>query len=165
MSTVLYFAYGSNLLPEQMLERCPGSRLRFAATLAGYHLAFRGESSRWGRGGTATLVPRANGRAPGMVYALEPSDVTALNGFESHPSVYRDIAVTVQDREGREHPVYTYLKNGEGQINPPSMKYFHQIWHSYKRFGLDESHLMAAVQETLALPEAAWTLLEPAPAN
>ena len=165
MSTVLYFAYGSNLLPEQMRERCPGSRPRFTASLSGYHLAFRGNSSRWGQGGTATLISAAGSQAPGMVYELEPGDVAALHGFEGHPTVYRDVAVKVRDREGLEHAAYTYLKNKDGEVNPPSMRYFHQIWHCYKRFELDEKHLMAAVLETLPLQGAAWPLLHPAPAS
>ena len=162
MSTVLYFAYGSNLLPEQMRERCPGSRLRFAASLPGYHLAFRGESSRWGQGGTATVIPRKEGLVPGLIFEMGPADVKTMHGFEGHPTVYRDMSITVVDSEGREHPAYTYVKNGEGKINPPSMRYFHQIWHSYKRFGLNEAHLMAAVRETLPLQEVTWSLLEPA---
>ena len=47
MSRVLYFAYGSNLDPEQMASRCPSARVAFLARLADHRLDFTYFSTRW----------------------------------------------------------------------------------------------------------------------
>lgn len=146
----VYFAYGSNLWPGQMRERCPGSAPLGAAVLKDFRLAFRGDSRRWGRGGVATVVATPGSRVPGVLYELGAEDVTGLHRWESVPSVYRHVPVDVTDALGRTVRAYTYRKVDESVVNAPSIRYFHQIWRSYKHHGLDEAFLLAAVEEALA---------------
>ena len=56
---MLYFAYGSNMLFDQMRERCPSSTFVCAAALDGYRLAFTrkatGANSPWRGFGVADI--------------------------------------------------------------------------------------------------------------
>jgi hypothetical protein len=70
MSSVLYFAYGSNLDVEQMLERCPSSRALMRACLREHRLEFTHLSRRWG-GGAADILPQAGTDVWGGLYQLE----------------------------------------------------------------------------------------------
>jgi hypothetical protein len=80
---MIYFAYGSNMDPAQMRERCSGSRARGAGYLVGYRLAF----SRWSprrKHAVASIEAHAEGGVWGVVYDMTPDDWTALHPFEGH---------------------------------------------------------------------------------
>ncbi|NIP74067.1 MAG: gamma-glutamylcyclotransferase, partial [Gammaproteobacteria bacterium] len=64
--TILYFAYGSNLHPPQMHERCPTCTVLQPATLADYRLVFCGHSEHWG-GGVASVVTAPGARVEGLL--------------------------------------------------------------------------------------------------
>ena len=51
----LYAAYGTNLDPARMSERCPHSPLRTTGWLTGWRLTFGGEEHGWD-GALATIV-------------------------------------------------------------------------------------------------------------
>ena len=148
----LYFAYGSNLHPDQMEARCPGSTVVSSGVLKGYRLAFRGNSKRWGNGGVATIIPHASSLVYSVLYRMEQNHVEALDKWEGTPRVYRQIEVTVTGPGGSPMQGYTYQKNDTSETRPPSMAYFHQIWQNYRRFNLNERLLMEAVQESLNIP-------------
>jgi gamma-glutamylcyclotransferase (GGCT)/AIG2-like uncharacterized protein YtfP len=78
---VRYFAYGSNLDPEQMAERCPSARFVNRALLSDFELAFTRWSTRR-RCGVADVVPEPGGRVWGVVYAMSEADGRRLDGFE-----------------------------------------------------------------------------------
>lgn len=148
-----------------MATRCPGSSVFLRGNLAGYRLAFMGSGSKWGEGGTATIVaspgaPGAGGdaagsgensgnRVPGLLYRMTPTDVEALNGFENYPITYDHLLVEIAGEDGANYSAFTYQRTGSPPVNPPPMKYFHQIWRAYKAFGIDESALMDAVETSL----------------
>lgn len=150
----LYFAYGSNLHPEQMEDRCPGSKVFGSALLKDYRLAFRGDSRRWGGGGVATIIPQPGSAVPGVLYEMSPENVLALDKWEGSPRIYRQMPITVLNEQGTTQSAFSYQMNESPLTGPPSMRYFHQIWQNYKRFCLEEHHLMEAIEETLALMHA-----------
>ena len=78
-----YFAYGSNLDPAQMAERCPSATFVGRAVLEGHALAFTRWSTRR-RCGVADVVPSSGGRVWGVVYALSEADGRLLDGFEGY---------------------------------------------------------------------------------
>ncbi len=145
---ILYFAYGSNLNDAQMRERCPDSSPYLSGLLPGYRLAFSGSGSHWGRGGTATILADGKSEVPGLLYHMTLADVDALNRWEGFPRAYGQLDVTVRGVDGATHKAITYQKNGNG-TNPPHIKYLHQIWAAYRKLGLDETALLAAVEEGL----------------
>ena len=78
---MLYFAYGSNLDPEQMLARCPGHAFVAVAELAGHRLTFpRFSTGR--RCGVAGIEPEAGKSVWGVIYRLTADNHAALRGFE-----------------------------------------------------------------------------------
>ena len=166
----LYFAFGSNLGAEQMATRCPGSSVFLLGKLAGYRLAFMGNSSKWGEGGTSTIVPAPAGEGDaagssvdtpeirvntpkyivqGVLYRMTPTNVEVLNGFENYPATYDHLLVEIAGEDGATYSAFTYQRTGSPPVNPPPLKYFHQIWRAYKAFGIDESALMDAVETSL----------------
>ncbi|MEL7544161.1 MAG: gamma-glutamylcyclotransferase family protein, partial [Pseudomonadota bacterium] len=71
----LYFAFGSNLHPAQMQERCPGARAVSIAQLADY--AF----SLTPRGG-ANIVPRTGAIVWGVLWRCTPHHFATLDAYE-----------------------------------------------------------------------------------
>ncbi len=78
---MLYFAFGSNLNPGQMAQRCPGHRVVGLAVLRDHRLAFPLTSSDWG-GGVAGLQVAHGSEVWGVVYDLTDEHVTALDTYE-----------------------------------------------------------------------------------
>jgi gamma-glutamylcyclotransferase (GGCT)/AIG2-like uncharacterized protein YtfP len=78
---ISYFAYGSNLDPQQMTSRCPGHRVVGPAFLPGYRLAFQGNGEDWG-GAVATLEPDPRGTVWGVVFELTAEDLVVLDRYE-----------------------------------------------------------------------------------
>ncbi len=148
----IYFAFGSNLHPPQMAERCPGSRVLHPGVLKGYRLAFSGYSTRW-EGGVATVVAEPSSEVQGVLYDLTEEDQRNLDRFEGFPTVYDRLQVRVEGRDGNLHSAMTYQKltsqNQSTGTTPPSLRYFHQIWKAYRAFQLDEAFLLKAVEDSL----------------
>ena len=142
-----YFAFGSNLHPPQMAERCPGSRLLHPVVLKGYRLAFSGHSTRW-KGGVATIVADPSCEVQGVLYDLTKEDWKNLDRFEGVPTVYARLRVRVAGRDGNLHSAMTYQKRSAG-TTAPSLRYVHQIWMAYRTFQLDEALLLRAVGDSL----------------
>ena len=78
----LYAAYGTNLDPARMSERCPHSPLRSTGWLTGWRLTFGGEEHGWD-GALATIVEDPIEQVFVAVYDVTPEDVTSLDRWES----------------------------------------------------------------------------------
>ena len=79
----VYFAYGSNLEPDQMRARCPGSRVLCRAILPDHVLVFRGFSRDW-EGAVATVEPAPGEVVHGVVFEVTPADVESLDRYEGY---------------------------------------------------------------------------------
>ncbi len=92
MIQLRYFAYGSNMHPVQMRERCPESRLLGTAHLAHYLLQF----NKMGMDQTAkaNIIPSRDSkdRVFGVVYHMTQREFDQLDPFEKG---YRRIEVPV----------------------------------------------------------------------
>lgn len=71
----LYFAYGSNMSPEQMIRRCPGARPVGRGELAGwrFHVNTRG---------SASILPCADGVVHGVLWRCSPAHFHILDKYE-----------------------------------------------------------------------------------
>lgn len=70
--SVRYFAYGSNLNPQQMLTRCPGAQPDRAATLAGWRFQITDR-------GVATVISDADHEVQGGLWWVTPEHLDALD--------------------------------------------------------------------------------------
>ena len=104
----LYAAYGSNLDPTRMSERCPHSPLRTTGWLAGWRLTFGGEEHGWD-GALPTLVEDPLDQVFVAVYDVSPEDERALDSFESADTgLYRKTRMRVAALAG-ELVVWSYV--------------------------------------------------------
>jgi gamma-glutamylcyclotransferase (GGCT)/AIG2-like uncharacterized protein YtfP len=77
----LYAAYGSNMDPEQMLERCPHSPGAGTGWLNGWRLTFGGEEHGWD-GSLPMVVPDAKAQVFVALYDISPPDLAILDYWE-----------------------------------------------------------------------------------
>jgi gamma-glutamylcyclotransferase (GGCT)/AIG2-like uncharacterized protein YtfP len=117
----LYAAYGSNMNPAQMAERCPHSPRRSTGWLEGWRLTFGGEDIGW-EGALATVVEDADERVFVMLYELSDSDEQSLDRWDGATiGYYRKFRVRVATLDG-EVVAWLYVLNGyEGGL--PSARY------------------------------------------
>ncbi len=78
---VLYFAYGSNLLPGRLLARTPSARFLAPACSPGWDLSF--DKLGTDGSGKATLVEAADGEVPGVLVDLAGTELPALDRCET----------------------------------------------------------------------------------
>ncbi|MGH3445201.1 MAG: gamma-glutamylcyclotransferase family protein, partial [Nocardioidaceae bacterium] len=98
----LYAAYGSNLDPRRMLERCPHSPLRGTGWLTGWRLTFGGEEHGWD-GALPTLVEDLLDQVFVALYDARGADVRRLDEWESvDTGLYRKVRVRVATLTGEQ---------------------------------------------------------------
>jgi hypothetical protein len=96
----LYAAYGSNMDPEQMLERCPHSPAAGTGWLNGWRLTFGGEEHGWD-GALATIVQDPFEQVFVAIYDVTEEDVATLDGWESADTgLFRKTKVRVSSLAG-----------------------------------------------------------------
>jgi gamma-glutamylcyclotransferase (GGCT)/AIG2-like uncharacterized protein YtfP len=117
----LYAAYGSNLDPSQMRERCPHSPSRGPGWLEGWRLTFGGEDLGW-EGSLATVVEDPSRRVFVMLYDVPTQDESELDQIEfASTHLYNKIRVRVQALEGIVLAWLYVLDGYEGGL--PSARY------------------------------------------
>lgn len=90
----LYFAYGANMDPVHMAERCPGARLLGTAVLPGHRFGIAA-------GGYGSVRPDPRGAVRGVLWELTPRDEGALDAFEDvENDFYRKSTITVERSGG-----------------------------------------------------------------
>ena len=114
----LYAAYGSNLDPARMVERCPHSPFRGTGWLVGWRLTFAGEDT----GGTArmaTIVEDPDAQVFVCLYDVTAEDERELDGWEI--DAVPKVKVRVQTLEGEQLAWLYVLDAYEGGL--PSASY------------------------------------------
>ena len=116
-----YAAYGTNLDPIRMGERCPHSPLWTTGWLQGWRLTFGGEEHGWD-GALPTLVEDPLDQVFVAIYDVSREDEAALDRWEAADSgLYRKTKVRVATMTG-EAVVWTYVLDAyEGGL--PSASY------------------------------------------
>jgi len=118
---MLYFAYGSNMDPVQMSERCPGGAALGAARLDGWRLTFTRDSPAWG-GGVGHIERAPEDVVWGVLWDLTTEHLNALDEYEGV-----ELGAYVRDRcsvafEGRDVETDVYIAVPRG-FKKPSHKY------------------------------------------
>ena len=117
----MYAAYGTNLDPARMGERCPHSPLQTTGWLTGWRLTFGGEEHGWD-GALATIVQDPLEQVFVAVYDVPQQDEALLDQWESADSgLYRKVKVRVTTLSG-EVVAWSYVLDAyEGGL--PSASY------------------------------------------
>lgn len=136
----LYIAYGSNINLEQMVYRCPRSKVVGTSEIKDYELEFRG---------VATIVPNKGASVPVLIWELDERDLPALNRYEGYPRLYRQETMSF-NLDGKEVNGMAYLMN-YGKLSPPSQQYYNTILQGYRENGLNEKYLQTALENSLQL--------------
>ena len=117
----LYAAYGSNMNPAQMAERCPHSPRQGTGWLEGWRLTFGGEDIGW-EGALGTVVEDADERVFVVLYELSEADERALDSWDGATiGYYRKLRVRVTTLDGEVLAWLYVLNDYEGGL--PSARY------------------------------------------
>ena len=150
----MYFAYGSNMLKEQMRVRCPSSRFVATGMVLGYSLCFPRVHDRW-NGGVAGLREDSTSKVEGVLYELSRSDLTILDGYEGiaakHYSRER-VKVILKDESQVEAWVYFANVQGGGCFSP-SDSYINVMIRGAKESGLSAEGIAQLQQIRDSLPK------------
>jgi len=103
MSSILYLAYGSNLLPARLNARLGAVDLRGTAALPGWELRFHKLGADGS--GKCNLVSHASARAHGAVYEISLAAKTRLDEIEGVGRGYSGVTIELADFG----EVYVYL--------------------------------------------------------
>jgi hypothetical protein len=135
----LYAAYGSNMDPEQMLERCPHSPVSGTGWLEGWRLTFGGEEMGWD-GALAMVVPDPASSVFVALYDVSPQDMAVLDYWESADTgLYNKIKLRISTLDG-EVVALVYLLDGyEGGL--PSARYLGLIAEAAEAAGAPEDYV------------------------
>ncbi|MEN3360108.1 MAG: hypothetical protein V7637_4090 [Mycobacteriales bacterium] len=137
----LYAAYGSNLDPAQMLERCPHSPVAGTGWITGWRLTFGGEDLGW-EGALATVVEDTEPDSHVFValYDVTPVDEATLDSWEgADMGLYRKIRLRVHTLDGEPLAwVYT-LDAFEGGL--PSARYLGVLADAAEKAGAPDEYV------------------------
>jgi len=93
MSTLLYFAYGSNLHPTRLMERVPSARLLAPARLPGYVLKYHKRGACGSGKCNAFYTGDTRDQVLGAVYRLSRHEKDQLDAFEGKGYLCREITI------------------------------------------------------------------------
>ena len=121
----IYAAYGSNMHPEQMLQRAPHSPMAGTGWLHGWRLTFGGEDIGW-EGALATLVEDPTSKVFVVLYDMTKDDEKNLDRWEgSELGVHKKIRCRVDravvghhDRSGAGLAVRRRRVGGRHTVGP-----------------------------------------------
>ncbi|MGE3175578.1 MAG: gamma-glutamylcyclotransferase family protein [Planctomycetota bacterium] len=135
----LYFAYGSNMDPAQMLGRCPGSRLVGIGCLRDHRLVFNRKGS-YRPGAVASVVPAAASTVYGVLWHMAPGEIAVMDRIED-PSAYRRTTASVQGPDDHAVAALMYVAIPEENPPPPDPDYARILLRAGRIAGLPEAYL------------------------
>ena len=137
----LYAAYGSNLDPAQMRERCPHSPVAGTGWVEGWRLTFGGEDLGW-EGSLATMVEDPTEHVFVGLYDITDADARVLDAWEgADVGLYRKIRVRVATLEG-DKLAWVYVLDGfEGGL--PSARYLGVLADAAEKAGAPDDYVAA----------------------
>ena len=129
-NSTLYFAYGSNLDPLQMQQRCPKAVFVERAKLLNYRLLFCGYSPIK-ESAVANIKSANNSTVWGAVYLLTDNDWQTLDRIEGN--LYRRQTIEVLSDDERKIITDTYVMHSSYPEDKPATHYW---WQVYKGLSL-----------------------------
>jgi gamma-glutamylcyclotransferase (GGCT)/AIG2-like uncharacterized protein YtfP len=137
----LYAAYGSNLDPAQMHQRCPHSPVAGTGWLESWRLTFGGEDLGW-EGSLATIVEAPGEHVYVGVYDVTKEDERVLDAWEGADNgLYRKVRVRVATLQG-DVLAWTYILDGfEGGL--PAARYLGVLADAAEKAGAPDDYVRA----------------------
>ena len=141
----LYFAYGSNMDLNQIVERCPSAKFHHPAVARGFRLAFTRFSEKR-QCGVADLIADASEEVWGAVFKIAGLDIPRLDRGEGvflTPPAYRRMPIKVFPPGGHElRDAFTYEVVAEAARHlKPNVAYVGLIVGGAVRWGLPEQYI------------------------
>lgn len=142
----LFFAYGSNMIPEQIHARCLKPELVAVARLPGHGMGFFGYSKVWD-GAVETVFPAPGREVWGILYRLTIADSNRLDTWQDvrldGTGSYFHYPAEVVGDDGVGHLALLYKKDTLGEPLPPSRPYLDRIVTGALNRGLPESYVQS----------------------
>jgi gamma-glutamylcyclotransferase (GGCT)/AIG2-like uncharacterized protein YtfP len=137
----IYAAYGSNMDPEQMLERAPCSPMAGTGWLMGWRLTFAGADLGW-EGALATVVEDPDSQVFVVLYDVSPEDERSLDRWEgSELGIHKKLRLRIQTLDGSVLS-WLYVMDGyEGGL--PSARYLGVMADAAYAAGAPEDYVHA----------------------
>jgi hypothetical protein len=137
---VLYFAFGANMASEVLVAR-RGLRPVWsaAAALPGHRLVFDLPGLPFVEPSFASVAPDPEARVHGVVWALSPSDLRRLDGFESGRYRRTPLPVEILGR-GPAH-AEVYVNRRPARARPPSRRYLDLLARGAEEHGLPADYV------------------------
>lgn len=142
---VWYFAYGSNLLGDQMIERTGATghveHPPRIARLAGYRLVFQ---SLEDRGPAFANIHSSDDEVHGVVYRCNQVHLSTLDQYESG---YERLTISVSDLQGEVLEAVAYIVSPAlpARFSRPSDEYLERIVTGARQHGLPEPYIACIV--------------------
>jgi hypothetical protein len=136
----LYAAYGPNMDPELMLDRCPRSPLAGTGWVNGWRLTFCRGASSGNSAAMATIVPHPDASVFVALYDLAPLDRVELDRWErADTGLTNTIRVRVSTLEGDVVAFLYVADEYEGGL--PTARYLGLLAESAERAGAPDVYL------------------------
>lgn len=131
-----YFAYGSNMLPERLLERIGKYHTAFPVSLSDHRFTYNKKSID----GTAkaNIEPNEDTAVHGVCFEIDDDDFAILQKFEGG---YDRRNVSVASREGKNTKAVTYISSSTDTTRVASDDYKRLVLRGANHWALDNSYV------------------------
>jgi gamma-glutamylcyclotransferase (GGCT)/AIG2-like uncharacterized protein YtfP len=137
----LYAAYGSNMDPEQMMQRAPHSPMAGTGWLEGWRLTFGGEDYGL-EGALSTVVEDPDSRVFVVLYDVSPLDVDQLDRWEGGElGMHKKLRLRIQTMDGPQLAWVYVLDAYEGGL--PSARYIGVLSDAAEAAGAPDDYVRA----------------------
>jgi gamma-glutamylcyclotransferase (GGCT)/AIG2-like uncharacterized protein YtfP len=135
----LYAAYGTNMDPALMLERCPQSPSAGVGWLQDWRLTFGGEDFGW-EGPLVTIVEEPGSQVFVALYDISPFDEPKLDAWEgADRGLYGKIRTRVHTLDGEQLAWLYVLEAYEGGL--PSARYLGMVADAAEAAGAPDDYV------------------------
>lgn len=139
---MLYFAYGSNMHPDQMRKRCPGCSFFAAARLRDHRLVFSRPWAAWDGGGVADIQPAPGSIVEGVIWEITETHRDALDKYEEYPTAYTRKDVVIETFGGERLTAFAYCAMPVGTYRP-GRGYLQSLIDGARAHGLSPGYIAA----------------------
>ena len=138
-ANIIYFAYGSNMCPQQMAVRCPGGRAFGQAELRDWQFLINTRTY-------ATVKASPGAATHGVLWSLTPGHIIALDDYEAvADGMYRKMSLIVQ-KVGDPVEALVYI-DPVCEFGQPEPAYLRTILEGAAHFGLPAEYIAGLVRD------------------